>query len=354
MVVCLQALLFVFSIFTCLPCLHFRGNLICFLVSLFSFSFFAVGAAAQDITISGPVILRDDSSDAIQLDTLPALKSTWDVSPDEKLRQLDESAHAFIVLYVDEKGVPLKPQFIGGGGGNNYLAYLVQGSWTQPTFHPAKLNGNPVGASIRFTAIFNPASASEKNEDAIPRVLAVAPVPVTLQQYKDLRAAKQSLVIVAGLRIDESGAVTGCTFSKETRKHAEDFKAEVDAALALWKFAPARAAGKPIASNLSIRLLLRPPEYDPAPEARPQPVKRPPPVYPFAMKKSGVSGVVTVQFIVNKKGDVENPIVVRSSHKGFEDAAIDAVRKWKFKPATKNGKPVAARMQIPINFNLNR
>lgn len=76
------------------------------------------------------------------------------------------------------------------------------------------------------------------------------------------------------------------------------------------------------------------------------------PQYPFEMKRAGISGEATLQFIVDSRGDVRDIIVIKSTHREFEAPSIAAVQKWKFKPGRKGGKPVNVRMQIPLAFNL--
>ncbi len=77
------------------------------------------------------------------------------------------------------------------------------------------------------------------------------------------------------------------------------------------------------------------------------------PQYPHEMKRQGISGEVTLQFLVDSRGDVHDVTVVKSSHREFESPAIAAVQKWKFHAGRKGGKAVTTRMQIPIAFNLN-
>jgi len=86
------------------------------------------------------------------------------------------------------------------------------------------------------------------------------------------------------------------------------------------------------------------------PPTQPSVIDQTPPVYPKAMKSSRTAGEVTIGFIVNTDGDVESPTVVRSTNPDFEQPAINAVLQWKFKPGTKDGKPVKRRAQIPIKF----
>lgn len=82
----------------------------------------------------------------------------------------------------------------------------------------------------------------------------------------------------------------------------------------------------------------------------PVPVRTVPPVYPEEMKRDGVSGVVTVSILIDEKGNVQEPKVVKASHEAFSQPALDALSKWKFKPAKQAGAAVAMRVNIPIQF----
>ena len=77
------------------------------------------------------------------------------------------------------------------------------------------------------------------------------------------------------------------------------------------------------------------------------------PQYPAEMRAAGVSGEVVVDFVVDANGDVQKAFALRSSQREFEEAAVMAVSKWKFKAGQKAGRDVAARMQVPIVFTLN-
>jgi periplasmic protein TonB len=77
------------------------------------------------------------------------------------------------------------------------------------------------------------------------------------------------------------------------------------------------------------------------------------PTYPFEMRRAGIAGDVTVDFIVDTNGDVQNAYAIRSSQREFEAAAVQAVSKWKFKPGRKGGRDVPTHMQVPIVFTLN-
>lgn len=77
------------------------------------------------------------------------------------------------------------------------------------------------------------------------------------------------------------------------------------------------------------------------------------PNYPFEMRRAGISGQVTLEFIVSSSGDVIAVQVVNSSQREFELPAMQAVQKWKFKPGRKGGRAVNTRVQQILTFNLN-
>ena len=74
------------------------------------------------------------------------------------------------------------------------------------------------------------------------------------------------------------------------------------------------------------------------------------PVYPPELKQYNVSGDALIAFIVTTDGTTDQVQVVKATHRGFADAAVESIKKWRYTPATKNGKPVNCRMQIPITF----
>lgn len=85
----------------------------------------------------------------------------------------------------------------------------------------------------------------------------------------------------------------------------------------------------------------------------PQPTYQPAPQYPYEMKRAGVTGRVEVGFIVDTAGSVRDAFVIRSSSPEFEDSALQAIRKWRFRPGKKGGKVVNTRMKQPLAFTLN-
>lgn len=82
----------------------------------------------------------------------------------------------------------------------------------------------------------------------------------------------------------------------------------------------------------------------------PVPVRTVAPDVPSSFSRSGSVGLVTVNFMVDEKGNVQEPKVVKSSHAELEEPALAAIKKWRFKPAKRDGVAVAVHVTIPIKF----
>lgn len=78
-----------------------------------------------------------------------------------------------------------------------------------------------------------------------------------------------------------------------------------------------------------------------------------PPAYPPNARASGLAGEVWVEFAVDEAGHVLRTRVVRSSDPMFDEPTLRAVAKWRFEPGRKNGRPVAFRMVVPVNYHLS-
>lgn len=89
-------------------------------------------------------------------------------------------------------------------------------------------------------------------------------------------------------------------------------------------------------------------------QAAPDYLSNPPPAYPAPSRKAGEQGVVLLAVRVNPAGRPERVEIRRGS--GFarlDSAALAAVRRWRFKPATRAGRPVPVQIEVPIRFQLN-
>lgn len=77
------------------------------------------------------------------------------------------------------------------------------------------------------------------------------------------------------------------------------------------------------------------------------------PIYPYEMRRAGITGEVNIGFIVDVNGDVHDAYVINSTHREFEVPAAQAVSKWKFRPGRRGGRAVNTRMSVPIVFSFN-
>jgi TonB family protein len=76
----------------------------------------------------------------------------------------------------------------------------------------------------------------------------------------------------------------------------------------------------------------------------------PDPEYSKEAKKKKYEGVVVLLAVVTTEGKATNINVAKSPELGLDEKAIEAVRKWRFKPAMKDGKPVPAQVPIEVTF----
>lgn len=88
-------------------------------------------------------------------------------------------------------------------------------------------------------------------------------------------------------------------------------------------------------------------------EKRPEAVSQVAPSYPPELRKARIEGVVTVIFVLDESGRVEDPRVEASSRPEFEKPALEAIRKWRFRPGEKDGQPVRTYIRIPMRFRVS-
>ena len=89
----------------------------------------------------------------------------------------------------------------------------------------------------------------------------------------------------------------------------------------------------------------------PADDVPAQLVKASQPKYPAGPFQRGVQGTVVVDFTVDEKGKPRDLKVVESIPE-LDEAALDCVKKWRFTPAKRAGKPVASHASAPITFRM--
>lgn len=77
------------------------------------------------------------------------------------------------------------------------------------------------------------------------------------------------------------------------------------------------------------------------------------PAYNELARRARTSGIVIVEAIINANGDVTDARILKGLPFGLDEAALTAVRKWKFKPGTLNGRPVPVIFTLTVRFQVN-
>jgi TonB family protein len=86
----------------------------------------------------------------------------------------------------------------------------------------------------------------------------------------------------------------------------------------------------------------------------PLPVRKVDPRYPPALVSAGVQGDVTLYAIIRRDGSVDSVQVLRSLDPQLDQHAIEALARWKFQPAERNGQPVELEAVVLIPFRIPR
>jgi len=96
----------------------------------------------------------------------------------------------------------------------------------------------------------------------------------------------------------------------------------------------------------------RTPPNEPAlnPEVLPRVLRRVDPEYTPEAKKARIAGIVVVEVIVERDGRVGAARVLKPLPFGLSQKAVEAVRQWRFSPATHEGKPIRAFFTVTVDF----
>jgi len=84
----------------------------------------------------------------------------------------------------------------------------------------------------------------------------------------------------------------------------------------------------------------------------PQVIYNPEPSFSDEARKAKMQGVVVLLLVVGNDGRTYNIRVGQSLGMGLDEKAIEAVSRWRFRPATLNGQPVATQIAVEVDFHL--
>ena len=87
---------------------------------------------------------------------------------------------------------------------------------------------------------------------------------------------------------------------------------------------------------------------------RPEKVSGLGPEYTPEARRARIQGVVIIEVLIDEAGNVTNAKVLKPLPLGLDYQAVEAVKRWKFRPATLHGRPVAVYYNLTVNFRVQR
>jgi protein TonB len=81
-------------------------------------------------------------------------------------------------------------------------------------------------------------------------------------------------------------------------------------------------------------------------------VLRTAPVYPEIARHRRHEGVVIIEAVINRQGSVVDARVLKDPGFGMAEAALAAIRNWRYEPATLDGRPVSVYLTVTVSFQL--
>ncbi len=82
----------------------------------------------------------------------------------------------------------------------------------------------------------------------------------------------------------------------------------------------------------------------------PVPIFKPEPPYTPEAKKAKLQGSLALDVTIDAAGNVRDVRVIHALGGGLTESAVNTVRTWKFKPATRRGKPVPVEVMVEVTF----
>lgn len=76
------------------------------------------------------------------------------------------------------------------------------------------------------------------------------------------------------------------------------------------------------------------------------------PSYPEVARRARIEGVVILELTVDRQGSVRDVQILRGLPMGLTEAAVDAVRQWRYEPTLLNGRPIEVLIVVTVNFRL--
>ncbi len=143
----------------------------------------------------------------------------------------------------------------------------------------------------------------------------------------------------------------------ENRNLPKELFAVIEQGVTKVRFVPATVGGEPASFLLRTKIPLKA-DFELEKvfnltdvDEKPAPIKMAPPYYPISMQQSRTRGQVVVEFTLMPNGTVRDVRPSKATHPAFEKPAVACVVMSTWQPARKNGKPVACKARIQVEFD---
>jgi TonB family protein len=201
-------------------------------------------------------------------------------------------------------------------------------------------------------------------------VTAPVPIQVSYPEYsREAKKAKFKGIVLVSLIVDANGLPQNVHVLRGVGMGLDEKAVE---AVKDYKFKPATEDGKPVPVEVNLEIKfqlddsaeLQTPVLNPemanataAPrlkegDAPPLLIYKVDPEFTEKARKAKASGIVLVNFVVDKQGLPENVHVVHGVGNGLDAKAVEAVKQYKFKPAMRNDQPVEVALNVEVNFQI--
>lgn len=195
--------------------------------------------------------------------------------------------------------------------------------------------------------VLSPVIKPKKEETSPQSVSARTPVKKTQhfasQEHRISRAAAPSPVPISSKSVPEKASVP---ISRSTISPGREQKMSLPA--------PASAAlSSEVASGTSVVQRRETPRRTAFGAVDgPGFLQAPVPLYPRIAQRRGIEGEVLLELTLGADGRLLDVSIVKNAGHGFDEAAVDAVRRARFRPAMHNGRPEACTVLLPVHFRL--
>jgi len=193
-----------------------------------------------------------------------------------------------------------------------------------------------------------------------------ASVPKMIKEVKPVYPAGAMAVGIEGAVtleciVNTDGSVSDVRVTKPLYSLIDEASAK---ALQQWRFEPAMKDGKPVRAIVEVEMTFATTRREPRLDSPgvykigvdgvtgPTVMVEVKPSYTQAARDAGIQGIVTVESVIQPDGSVGDLRVTKPLDPGLDVEAVNALRKWKFSPATKGGKPVPVQVFVELTFTL--